>query len=398
MQRTARPPITPRLTKRALAALLPVLAAAPPAASQSEQSKAPVRKDQVFAITRRGAPATYSGVVVANELAQVRLDEDGREKTVDSDLVVRIQFGDVPNEYKLGLERMDRGDYENALARLREAATDAEARDVVKAAARLRSAECLMGWAAVDPNKFAESLAEAERFLSDYPSNREVPLARRLKARATWLGGDAATAGGLFRALFEEGASDPPTTGYDRLDCMQAGLLAARALLDAKETLTPREIFRALENAIQDMLAKLEESDGRRDALEDLLLEAQAGEGYVLLAAGQVREAKNFFEGQARGTNGHGVGGSWAIKMGLAETLFAEKSYRAAQVEFAKVAALDPSDRDRRANALVRLSECAKALGDAEADRDAQRWLEEVTTQYGDTPAAPRARSLLAGK
>jgi hypothetical protein len=64
-------------------------------------------------------------------------------------------------------------------------------------------------------------------------------------------------------------------------------------------------------------------------------------------------------------------------------------------VEFAKVSALDHTDRDRVARALVGLADVTLKLADSTANADAKKWLGTVAELYGDTPAAAQAAALL---
>jgi TolA-binding protein len=81
--------------------------------------------------------------------------------------------------------------------------------------------------------------------------------------------------------------------------------------------------------------------------------------------------------------------------LGLAEALLAEGKAREAQFLFARISALDYTDRDRVARALVRMAEAAKALADPDYKKQAQAWLGDVLERFGDTPWAARARELL---
>jgi hypothetical protein len=63
-------------------------------------------------------------------------------------------------------------------------------------------------------------------------------------------------------------------------------------------------------------------------------------------------------------------------------------------VWFAKVTALEPTDRDRIAAALVGMARCARASEKKAENLDAGVWLAEVVAHYGDTPAATVAREL----
>ena len=61
-----------------------------------------------------------------------------------------------------------------------------------------------LGWGARDASRFTESAQEADRFISAFAENRQMPSVRMLKARATLLTGDYADAGAQYRSVFDE--------------------------------------------------------------------------------------------------------------------------------------------------------------------------------------------------
>ena len=82
-------------------------------------------------------------------------------------------------------------------------------------------------------------------------------------------------------------------------------------------------------------------------------------------------------------------------RLGLAEALLAEGKVREAQIQFAQVSAIDHTDRDRVARALVGLAQCSLKLSDKNANQKAKRSLETVRDHYGDTPSVLQAQVLL---
>ena len=377
---TGRPP-------RAVAALLAVFALA--LAPSADAQGGGVRPDQVFRfMPRTGTVTKLIGTVKENSLTRVRVELADKEQDIDSADVRRIVWGDVPNTFRDGLAFADRGDWENAVQRFRAAAGDQETRAVVRAAARHEAAEALLRWGSDDPNRFSECAGECEVFLADHPDDRGVPRARWLQARATWLSGDAAKASALFQALYDEGSGDTATPGYDRTRCLEAGLQAARSALEASDTSTARTLFSALQTAFGQASAAAGDDAELRARLDRFAGEAEVGEGFCLLAGGQAGQAQSFFEGRLRGARDAGT--RFASTLGLAEAYRAGGDLRRAQIQFATVSALDYSDRDRRAQALVGLADVTVQLGGAGATAEAQVWLDEVKELYGDTPAASR--------
>lgn len=362
------------------------------------------RLDQLFVRDSKGAVRQLTGTVTSSGLEKVVVDRDGKEASYDNDRVERIIWGEVSSVFRDAQDYYGRGDYENAAAKFNLAA-DEDPRDVIQAVARLSAGNSLMNLGAADPTQFGLALSEFDTFISDYPTSRELPTARAQQARATLMRGgegDSKKAGELYRSLFEEGTSDPATLGYDRLDCMVAGLEAARALIAAGETLPARETLGVLASSLRAMLASSEEGSPERTQLEGLLAEAQLGEGFVLLASGQGRQAETFFRAQLQNSKNGPAAQRFGAMLGLGEACFAQGSedsakYREASLHYAGVAGLDFTDRDRTAHATLRLAETLLALGDSDATVQARLRLQTLVEHYGDTPSAAPARTLIAG-
>ncbi len=385
------PALTPSAPRFAALAAL-ALAALPFAAEPAQAQERAARADQIF-VTRNSGTVVRSGIVKQNGLAEVVVEEDGRERKYPTAEVERIVFGDVPRSFKDGDAYFDRSDFANAAASFRIAATDAGTRDVVQALARLRAAEALMKGGASDQNLFAEARDELDRFLSDHPSNRDVPEARYLRARAMHLAGDASAAAQEYLALFGEEKDGKPTTGYDLVLCYRAGLRGAQAHLDAGETDAARTAYTQLRSAVMNAAGSVDPADPRKHELDQLAARARLGEGFCMLASGSAAQAKTFFERSLTSGSGEDVNGA---RLGKAAALLAEGAVREAQLEFATVSALDHTDRDRVARAMVGLAECTLRLGDKNAKESARALLEAVVARYGDTPALAGAQEKLA--
>jgi hypothetical protein len=377
---------TPRVAPLALAAMGLF---APALAAQGEP-----KPDQVFAANpRTGAVSPVTGVVAENGLEKVVVQQGEKSRDVESELVVRIVFGDVPPAYKDGATYAERGDHAEAAESYLLAAGDAAARPIVQAASRLRAAEELMRAGAADPSAYARAAGEAATFLGDHPTNREVPAARILQARATALSSDAAQAAEMYRQVFREAENQEPTAGYSWAQCMRSGLRAAQAFVEAGDTASARSTYTQLEAALTRVLGTLLEDSGERQDLVAIQDQARLGEGWCLLAGGNPSQAKTFFRGQI--TNASSAALLHGAELGLAEAQLAEGEVRAAQFLFARVSALDFVDRDRIARAVLGLARCALKLSDGNARTDARRWLEAIVADYGDTPAARAAREEL---
>lgn len=344
---------------------------------------------------RTGSLSTITGTVLENGLGGVKVDRDGKESTYDASEIVDIEWGVVPSTFRDGKVFAGRGDHENALARFKMAAGNADARPVVQGAARLSAAEALLAWGAEDSNRYAECVTEVERYLSDNPQGRGVPKARWIKARASLLAGDAATAAAGFRALYESGVVQS-AEGYDRTFCMDAGLEAAHAFLagETPNTGTARELFASLEVAFGQAATLEGVSADERVHLLAGQGRAAVGEGFCLLAGGDGSKAERFFQGRLSGASSNPAQ-RFSVHYGLGLSLLAQGKFIQGQVELAKVSSLDHTSRDRKAAALVAMADAAVKLGSSDAPALAKRWLMTVKDVYADTPAAVKATQAL---
>lgn len=352
------------------------------------------RPDQVFI---EGTTRQETGVVTENSLTSVLLDRDGKEKRVDAGKVERIIWGNVSAAFREGNEYFGRGDFENAAAKFTLAASDDE-RQVIQGVARMRAGESLMRLGATDASQFAGALDQFKQYLSGFGDSRDVPKVRAMQARATLLRGnegDVKEAGTLYRQIFEAGTGASPEAGYDRLDSAAAGLHAIRALTASGDTLGAREIAGVLTNEINGMLPTAEEGSADQARLKALASEVQLAEGFVLMAAGQARQAETFFQSQLAGSKGKASALRFGSMFGLGLAQAAQENYREASIQFATVAAIDFTDRDRTALALLHLAETAIKLGDKGATGEARKRFTVLTESFGDTPSAAVARKRL---
>ena len=358
-----------------------------------------VRPDQVHIRNKRtGRPSVLSGTVESNGLDEVVIAiARGGESKVDGDSVERILWGEVPPSFRDGRTYFDRGDFASAAQSFRLAAGDASAREVVQAAARLRAAQALLRSGAQEPANFAEAVLEVGTFLAEYPNNREVPAARMTEGRALLLAGKADEAGSAYRAVFAELSGDAMTTGYDTGTCMEAGLLGARAMLDAKDTLAARELLTSIDTAIGPMIDALDSESALRTRLIAIRDEALLGDGFAELAAGNSKPALTFFQNQLTGLGAEASQTSRMVaSLGLAEALLAEGQYLEAEYLFASVSALDHGAPDRVARAQLRMAQCELKILHADSKGRARTLLESVIENHGDTPSAAEARDVLA--
>lgn len=379
---------TKALARALCAAMVLTGAFATPAAAQS-------RPDQVYVLDKRsGAINMLPGIVEDHGLVETIVLRGGKKRTYDTWRVERIVWGTVSGSFREGRTYFERSDFENAAAKFLVAATN-DQRPPVQAAARLLAAQSYLHLASTNPDRLSDAIEQAERYIDDHPEGAGLPTARTLLARATWLSGDAAAAAQTYRDLFAEASADELSPGYSLVPCLRAGLLAARANLAAGETLPARELYTTLLQRANSAISALEEDSRERGALARLALEARAGEGFVLIASQQNKQAITFFESVLSSVGKTESALRYASLLGLGEAQAAEQRLREAQLNFARVSSIDHTDRDRVARALYRLAESTRDLSDPGSTGTVRNWLETVSADYGDTPWAAPARKLL---
>ena len=354
------------------------------------------RPDQVFVINlRSGGVIANSGTVTKNDLDAVVLERTGgTEQSFKSERVRSIVFGDVPVSYHEGILLRDRNDQLNAAAKFKLAAVDEDAREVVRASARLMVAEMLLMHGAIDSSVYADADTAATRFIEEHPTNREIPRARFVQAQARLAQGQYASAAELFRALFNETAGVDNTEGYDPYFCTLAGLRAADTYLMAKDTLAARELYSALEAKLPGIIAALDEDDSAREKWLAAQSEARLGEGFVLLAAGSDGQARAFFDQQSTDDSSPAAL-RFGVHLGNGLVELAEGHYRRAQFELATVSSIDHTDRNHAARALIGLAQTALNLPDTDGRKQAKVWLQSVLDHYPDTIWVHAAQELI---
>jgi TolA-binding protein len=359
----------------------------------SVSAQEPSRPDQVFVLDRTGEYRTVACEVQTDGLDEVIVTLRGKDKKYTSSKVSQVLFGTVPASYSDAQSYAARGDLDNALRQFRLAADDAEAREAVRAKARFEAGKVLMKAAAVAGASvsFDDAAAEFDRFLADFATSRLVPQARRLDARAKLLAGKAQAAGELGAAVLDQ--LDPSRkNAYTLPLCMSAGLEGARAFLYAGDLDAADALYKKIQAQLTTLMAEAEGDE--RAKLDGYSQAAQLGEGWRLLADGKAGQAAGFFQNKLRGS----LPGSlrYNARLGYAEGLLGQRKYREAQLEFAAVSGLDPTSRDDVAQALVGLARTAQDLLDSDSKDLAKVWLQSCIDQYGDTPAAQKARELAA--
>lgn len=369
--------------RRVLLAGAAALMAAAPAAAQ--------KSDVVYRLNpRTGKTQAIQGTVTADglEKVEITLRADGDAKSYDSLEVLQVVWGDVPNDFSDGQKLARRADWENAVKSYQAAADDPSTRGPVKAAARMASIEAMLSWGASQPGRYADAVAEADRFIAEFADSRMFPTVRAMKARAAWLSGDAAAARDGYRALHDAGRGG--TAGYSPIEVAEAALAAGQAAIAAKDTGTARELFTAAETAFRE-IAGGDSADAVRAAAGAEV--ASLGEGYSRIARDDFAGAKSNLSRAA--DRMETPAGRAAARLALGQAHLGLGEHQAAIRQLGWVSGLDHSSRDRRAAALVALAQAQLGLSADKGVAPAKNALDRVVNDYGDTPSASTARTLL---
>lgn len=380
--------LTPTLRRKARALRPLLLTAATLSALTSGVANAQGRADTIFRFNERtNKTVSVSCTIKTDGLEKVEFTRSGgKDASFDSAEVIQVVWGDVPTSFTDGQTYAKRGDWESAVQNFQAAAGDDDAREPVRAAARLRAIEAMIGWGSTDAARFADAVSEADRFLADHSDSRSLPQVRSLKARAAWLGGDAAAARDGYRALYEAGKAG--TAGYSNLLTAHAAMQGGRAALAAGDGATGREMFDLASAAY----GKVESEDAVIAATAAAGVEVANMGAAMAQLSNDATAARQAFERALKSAKTSA--GKGAARLGLGQALLAEGKAREAEGHFAWVASLDHTSADRRADALVGLAEAGAQLNPDDTAA-AKRALNRVSSLYGDTPAAARAAELL---
>ena len=376
--------IAPLFTIVTVAAATTATAAATPAWAPIQGAQ----KDKIFSTDKKtGKVKATSGSVTEADMGGVKFeDRNGKSSTVDATAIVLIQWGAVPSSFSDAETYASRGEWESAVTNFQNAAADGDARACVQAAARLRSIESMIAWGASEPARFTDAIAEADRFLADHGTDWAMPKVRGLKARASWLGGDAAGARDGYKQLFEAGKVGGD--GYAPIAVAEAALAAGQAALFSPETSTARELFDSAASAFEAIDSTDAGIRARAAAGAEV---ARMASAESLLAKGDHSGAASAFESALKSAKTSA--GKGAAKLGLGRALLGKGELEEAQIQLGWVAGLDHTSADRRAAALLGLGQAL--MGTEGGATLAKASLQRVKAEYGTSPSAAKATELL---
>jgi hypothetical protein len=354
------------------------------------------RPDLVVIRGRRDAEVPVAGTIVEARLDEVVIEVDGKETGYKADKVLRIQLNRVPRGFDDGKKHLKARRFAEAAAAFKDVADTSSVRTPVRAVALLQAIEAEIGLSGTDAAALGRARSLADRFVSDFSDHRDLPLARRWQARLAHLVGEFGASADGYAALFAEFDGTKAKTGYEPIDCLEAGLFGAHAALEGDDAAKARDLFAALEEKSTALSASLEATDPLAAQAQALRERAQLGEGWILLTSGKGTQARSFFKSRVEGSQLSTAQARFEARIGLARGFETGGEPRAAQLEYAIVSATAYGDRDLVARALLGQAATTLTLGDTDARTLAKQWLGAILERFPDTPSARPARELLA--
>ncbi|GJM22277.1 MAG: hypothetical protein DHS20C15_21920 [Planctomycetota bacterium] len=378
----------------ALFALTASLALSPAALAQD----GPGGNGRLDVLNARGEVTPLQPVLVISEtLDEVRFrrGSSSRTETRRTDQVVHIEYGTGSDTYESALAALDDGDLVQAVNLLTAAAEqDEPGWQAAVALLKLGETQARRGG-----SHLAEARSTLDSFLSEHPDHRRLPEALLLRGRYALAAGEASameTAAQRVAQLVEQGRT--PGTWKARAEIeLGDSLLANDRASEAQAS------YKAAQATAERARSDLAERADLVAELDRLALDARSGTGSALLAAGDLRAARTYFEAlQADAGGARGV--EVAALNGLAQVDLEEGGHdklKQAQLGFAKAAVLGAAIDDQHAKSLYFLGRCALALaetgsGDANGARaEAREYAKLVQARYPESRWARMARESL---
>jgi len=345
--------------------------------------------DQVFT---KGSSKPVLGTVVSEDYKEVQIRR-GSAKTVTplkSSRIERVVYDDAPEAYLQGVEYLESGDAENALASF-QVAMDAQTRgDWVKVHAAYRAGLAHQMLGASNPPSYHAAADQFEKLVTDHPETRFLPDALLRWGESLAAAGDTAGASTVFDRLASEAEAKKLGLAWEA----RARLAKADALAEAGDPGAQAAYQEAAGFAQAN--ASHQEDPEVVDLLETLAGKARVAEGQALLSAKQYDQARRFFQGILQSSDSTPTAAAGAL-CGLGEVLLGEDKPAEALEQLAQARVQYFLIRDQAARATYLMGQCCLALGDAEPNgkAKARAYFTEVAERFSDTSWAEQAQAQL---
>lgn len=337
-------------------------------------------------LLKQGKPLT-ADEVISDTFEKVEFKRGAAVGSQPAAKVKAIEYGDAPDSYKLGLEKRDSGEFENASNLLKAAIASPNVRGWIKVQGNFELAETLRRWGAKDRTKMALAIAAYDEVLKD-AKTRFRPHALLGRALAHVGSGNLDKAKADLQTLKSEAAANKYGVSYELL----ADYTLATALEDANRP-EAKQAYSSLQTFAEGY-AKREDLDAAdRAYASELVGLARLAQGRALIRENKAADAQRQFDQiSADPKEVPAVRAAALVGAGLA--LQAQNKLKEAQLAFANVRILYFDQNESAAEATYSLGVVAEALGAAEprGAAMAQDYFKEVTQRYPASRFAAKAQ------
>lgn len=150
---------------------------------------------------KQGQGGAVRGTVQSESPAEVVVTVGASAVSVPTDQIADIEYSGQPASLQLGETRANGGQYDEAVAQFKKAATEAAGKPFVVQAAEFREADALAQLAMIEPDRMKPAKDRLSAFLRAHPTSRHAAAAREALARLMMHSGDFEGAGASVAEL-----------------------------------------------------------------------------------------------------------------------------------------------------------------------------------------------------
>jgi ATP/maltotriose-dependent transcriptional regulator MalT len=279
---------------------------------------------------------------------------------------------------------LDGLDFMNASNAFAEAASKSED-GYMKNFARLRNAETLMSWAAIDPAQYSAAIALLNTWVSENSRSFWLPRAQMSLARALASTGDIDGAASMMEELSNLAFAESLARHIE----IQANVIRCEAFLIGGQAQSAQSRLSSLRDTLGGMIRNAETPPALLSKARGLHSQVQILNGQAIQAIEGVNASQAYWKELADGESTTPVVRS-AAWLGLAEAAIEANELRSAQLQLAKIVAVMPASPNVTPQALYKLAVVSAKLEDTKSSRSAAM---RLTTNYPNSTWAIKADS-----
>ena len=279
---------------------------------------------------------------------------------------------------------LDGLDFMNASNAFAEAASKSED-GYMKNFARLRNAETLMSWAAIDPAQYSAAIALLNTWVSENSRSFWLPRAQMSLARALASTGDIDGAASMMEELSNLAFAESLARHIE----IQANVIRCEAFLIGGQAQSAQSRLSSLRDTLGGMIRNAETPPALLSKARGLHSQVQILNGQAIQAIEGVNASQAYWQELANGESTTPIVRS-AAWLGLAEAAIEANELRSAQLQLAKIVAVMPASPNVTPQALYKLAVVSAKLEDTKSSRSAAM---RLTTNYPNSTWAIKADS-----